>query len=815
MNVAALTDGAFFQVNHPVFVNDAYLNGIEAFTGHHLKVEPFVEVMLLASLAACLRWIWLIYRVVFASGPVEVRQLDNASGLSDVDVHQLDVAFREYLTLPRIYQVTTIPGDREPESFIAMFEVPVTSGWRGVFAAAYAYAFPRRAFVVSAALRYRDTRPRYGVSVQVRTLLGPVEELQPQWSSSFEKALERAAYAVGAYILPQTRRALNAPWAGWIGRDLPVSLFRCYQRAKRMVAERRYDEALALYREALVQDAGNIAFRYDIGQLFERLMLYPDALSIYVRLVNEIFPPRRRGDRGLRRTSVPRWRAERSRDPYIIRYRYVVSLALGPRLAEELAWPRWPELTGWLQNSEPGSPAEQAESRPWRAPELQNLQRNLSHELERLFPQGPAGQLTLLSLVAQATASPPESRVVALRDIERYLLECAAKEGELLIRDFRKWRRRRRLTLRRNSRSALTLTAMKLAVAIAEYRLHRLNNAAPSAPWPLTETQINHKLKECGFNPRKSTSWLESYNAACFYALMLADDSGETPEHVQYAYAAVQRLERVLELGEEISFVRTKRYWLQAGDPDLVGLRRYSVFRAFEARTYGMLFPEGMDLAKYELYVHLREVLKRGAGQLESVWRQRSHSDKTTGDSGVNAYKFEEWWSREEHAWEITIRLGRFYRQWQTRQAALDALRNWIASFGIEAQPVPYPNLSRIDYIPNVNELAQVDVVLEETEVMLDVLGAECGPLHAPRDASPRSVIDNARAWRRYAEQASRKAHDSMRVNSAIAPACEARAGLWASLRQWAVTPDHSHRDAFRKAIEALPAPPHADVDAA
>jgi hypothetical protein len=291
-NLAAFIVGGFFTpARNAVYLNQAYINGIVIFTGHRLKVEPVAEVLLLAVVAACLRWVWLVYRVVFASGPIEVRQLDDASGLPNVDVHKLDVTFRDYLTLPRLYQVTTIPGDREPEEFIAMFEVPVTSGCRGVFAAAHTYAFPRRAFVVTAALRHKETSPKYGVSVQVRTLLGPVEELETQWSSSFEKALERAAYAVGAYILPQTRRALNAPWAGWIGRDLPVSLFRNYQRAKRMVAERRYDEALVLYRQALVQDASNIAFRYDVGQLFERLTLYPDALRIYVGLVNEIFPP--------------------------------------------------------------------------------------------------------------------------------------------------------------------------------------------------------------------------------------------------------------------------------------------------------------------------------------------------------------------------------------------------------------------------------------------------------------------------------------------------------------------------------------------
>jgi Tetratricopeptide repeat len=47
------------------------------------------------------------------------------------------------------------------------------------------------------------------------------------------------------------------------------------------VGERRYDEALALYHSALRQDAGNIGMRYDVGQLYERLRLYPDALLVY------------------------------------------------------------------------------------------------------------------------------------------------------------------------------------------------------------------------------------------------------------------------------------------------------------------------------------------------------------------------------------------------------------------------------------------------------------------------------------------------------------------------------------------------------
>jgi hypothetical protein len=324
---------------------------------------------------------------------------------------------------------------------------------------------------------------------------------------------------------------------------------------------------------------------------------------------------------------------------------------------------------------------------------------------------------------------------------------------------------------------------------------------------PPTEEEIQQRLAKCGFDSTKSVSWLEHYNAACFYALMLADDQQEDPEHVQYAYAAVQRLERALEMGDEIAFVRTKRYWLQAGDPDLTGLRRYAVFREFEARTYGVPFEAGTDLAKYELYVHLRELLKRGAGQLESVWRQRADSIMMGLDSDIDPGRFEDWWMREEHAWEIAIRLGRFYRQWQTRQAALEALRNWIASFGVEAPPVPYPNLSRIDYIPNVNELAEVDIVLAHTEEMLDFLGSGCGSLHSREDKDPKSMIDKTRAWRQNAELRSRRLSGNETPDPDIIAACAAMASVWATVRQWAITPDGAHHKAFKAAVNAIPLP--------
>src|SRR6185437_12207789 len=152
------------------------------------------------------------------TGPVEIRPLANAAEDEVENLSELDVVFRDYLSLPGLYRVATIPGERDPDSFIEILRTPSNSGWRGVLAAAYAYAIPRRAFIVSATLRWRDRKPHFGVTTQIRRLPGLSAELETQWSSSFERALQRAAYAVGARILPQTRHCKDAPWTAWRGR---------------------------------------------------------------------------------------------------------------------------------------------------------------------------------------------------------------------------------------------------------------------------------------------------------------------------------------------------------------------------------------------------------------------------------------------------------------------------------------------------------------------------------------------------------------------------------------------------------------------
>ena len=759
-----------------------------------------MEWVILALVLASIRWLALELRAVLGTS-IEVRPIDNASGCT-VDTHPLDVAFREYVTLPKLYQLTTIPGDPEPEHLVEVLRVPSAAGWRGLLAAAFAYAFPRRAFIVSASLRTRGHKPMYGVAVQVTRLPGLATELETQWSTSFERALQRGAYAAVAHILPQTRACNNVPWVAWRRRVIPASLFRDYQRAKKMVAERRYDEALNLYHQALIKDANNIDMRYDVGQLYERLGLYPDAVYIYLNLVDQLFPYRSRAWR----VRIARWPKIGKRDSFVIWYRYVIVLSLGAPLVGELLYPDWEELREWLADAGLRHLRRPEEERPLRTIELLDIRRLLANRLHDIYP-AQTSPLELDTTLRHLLLDPCSDEMLERRNraLERCLLECAEIEAGRLAHSMR-WSIRRHISLRRST--TLTLTAarqLKVTIQCRLDLLDRKSDEGEEPDWMRSSDGVRSVLSKAGYKAGKSTSWLEHYNAACTYALIMRNDTDEREPHLEHAHAAISALELALRYGEDIDFVRTKKYWLQAGDPDLAGLRSYACFRAFEARVYGVPLPATVNIAKYELYLHLRAVVEDGAGHLEREWRQRA-----TRDAGVLTHEvFEEWWRQEEHAWELAIRLGRFYRQWQTRREAVESRRNWIESFGREARSISYPNVDQLIYEPDVGDFESIQRILDETDAIFHYLGNKCGRLAPQNNKDERSsILAKTRSWFDYAMRCAQLVPEENLLRTEVIEACEMRAAVWSALRHWARNPTNEQKDRFVDAVERLKQPP-------
>lgn len=812
--LALIVIGTIYDHHGLVTPSQALARGFQYITRDHFTPGIWLELILLLIVLVNIRWLWLRFLAFRVNSPIEVRPLDNATRNPRLDTHGFDVIFRDYLAISRLYQIPTVPGDQEPDRLIEVLSAPASKGWLGIFSAALTYAFPRRAYVVTASLLERDKDRRCGVSVQVRRFPRLPIHLESQWSTTFERALQRAGYAVAAHITQQTKACRRIPWSGWAQRrrHLPASLFRDYQRAKQMVGERRWDEALALYYSALAQDADNIAMRYDVGQLYERLGLYPDALLTYLDLVDEIFPIRifggrspspklstRRGStasaetRRHRRNRVqnPTWWPQPragNRDPFVIRYRYVIVLSQGDLLAKELISPQWPELRQWVRQN-PGQPGassvdSELEQRPWRATELEEIARLLSGRLDSLY-SSYCGK-SLASLLRERGVRSDDALE---REISRYLLTCAEYEATTLIRDVKRISRLPRgLWTRRNSH--LTPTAARQARLMISYKrqyLDSLRRGKPTGHWPMSPKMTKEALKDTGYAD-DSMNWLEHYNAACHYALALVRDTYEVPDHKEYVYESILALDRAARHGDQIEFVRSKEYWLQAGDPDLIGLRRYRSFRAFEARIYSHPLAATSELSKYELYRFLRGVIRQAARYLENEWRKRG--ERNPGN--VSHAEFENWWRQELRAWEVSIRLGRFYRQWQTRNAALESIREWLESFGPDAAPIPYPNITRGDFLPDMGNYELVEKILQNTEDILKFLGTKCGSLMPSNMQTSGNVYENTWKWSEYAAACSRS--EKQRPPDGLANVCLARAAVWASLRQWAQVPGETRQ---------------------
>jgi len=316
---------------------------------------------------------------------------------------------------------------------------------------------------------------------------------------------------------------------------------------------------------------------------------------------------------------------------------------------------------------------------------------------------------------------------------------------------------------------------------------------------------MKEDLEQTGYILDQSENWLEHYNAACYYASAIVGDRHEKVSGQDYAFAAVAALDRATRCGDVVEFVTSKQYWLQAGDPDLAGLRTYSCFRAFEARVYGHPLPPTGQISKYELYLYLRTVLQKAAGHLEDKWRDRSKLSPRS----VSCAQFEEWWRQEQHAWELAIRMGRFYQQWQTRQAALEGLRNWMESFGPEFHPIPYPDLVQFGvYSPEVGDYSLIEKLLKDTEQIFTFLGEKCGSLLESNKKMRRSPCTNTRRWSEYAGVCSRSDNDEPMSRPEAVDACLTHSAAWAALRHWAQTPGDRRKDIFEDAITRLTVPP-------
>ncbi|MCZ2526060.1 hypothetical protein [Streptomyces sp. HB2AG] len=218
-------------------------------------------------------------------GPVEVQELVNAvpgSG-SEHLTKDLTARLRKHLSETDLYPPSTLPAEPPAESFLDLLGgfSPAPAKLGAGLTSLLGRLRPKVAYRVGGVLRTRDRAPACGITVTVTSFGTRGSRTETLWGKDWEEAVTNAGYWVMATLLPVTRPGRKPPWQAWRGRNLPHTLFAAYQEGQKLNQERRFDEALARFYEAVRQDPTNLYLRTQVATVQEKMGLALDALETY------------------------------------------------------------------------------------------------------------------------------------------------------------------------------------------------------------------------------------------------------------------------------------------------------------------------------------------------------------------------------------------------------------------------------------------------------------------------------------------------------------------------------------------------------
>ncbi len=302
-----------------------------------LHLEP-VDVAVLG--AAIALGIWILIRRRASSGPVTVTVVDGtAKGTGDTgdgggegtgapSTDAIAALVRDRLGRVNLTPPTAVPaaGDASPsEGIISVFEAFEPTKPAGAVARALAGLNParRRGYAAHVVLRRSDTTDEAGATVELSDLdAGVTLPATTLWAGTFEAAARHAAFQIATVLLERlSRRERRRLWWRWesSGRSL-----QAFEDAGWEIDHRRYERAIQRLEEGLEVDPGNLALRLRLGQTFERLHCYEEALLTY----QIVFDRSHRIDR----------RHAHTKEAGLIRWRAAVVLSNGERWGP--AWAR-------------------------------------------------------------------------------------------------------------------------------------------------------------------------------------------------------------------------------------------------------------------------------------------------------------------------------------------------------------------------------------------------------------------------------------------------------------------------------------------
>ena len=655
-------------------------------------VALFASCGVVVFMAWCTRRIRLEF-LSWWPGRIVVHTFAADHELPEAELERLTTAFRDRLGVSHLQSPAATPAPAEQGAFL-----DVLSGGRfnpqdplGTLVTLLRAASPGHAYEVRGALVTGDGPREKGVSVHVVRLPGKGAGGHTVWDTTWEGAMRQAADHAAASILPRTR-VCRSPWAGWRRYYLPPSLFHAYERAAELEHERRYDEALHLYREAVAADPKNLALRLQLGFLQEKLALYLDALDTYQAILQIAGAETVADDLGdglgvVRRPGRPSARRERKRAERVTRYRRAVLLG-GGQLARQ--WGKWGPSTATERDRE-----------------RDRLRLRLEPGLRHLFEvalSSPAVEAKAEEIFAGAQSSPPSRSACRSAlgkpegageqetpaELEQLLLLASLHELDDLGS---------RLPKRPIRRTSLTRSSVKVSRLVVEARLRWVANGhrcGADGSWDqyISETKKQLDRIEGGDSFDR---WQEHYNAACIYALPLLATEHPPPEEQarQLTALAVWRLEAAVEKADS-AYIASRRDWLVSEDPDLRGLRGRPRFKRFEAAY----LPSPARVPRRPLSVHKWEVsryslalLRVTAQRWENEWERR----RATLDGRGDVRKLLRWSQDEVRAWSLMTDVAVNHRCWETRHKLIAQMQQWSAEYDLEPVRVAFPRFSAED----------------------------------------------------------------------------------------------------------------------
>jgi hypothetical protein len=447
---------------------------------------------------------------------------------------------------------------------------------------------------------------------------------------------------------------------------MPPELLTAYETAADLEQERRFDEALNRYWEALRLDPTNLTARLRLGQLHEKAGLFLAALTNYARVIAFGNPGGRNLPRGLYSRSA---RREWDRVLVLAKYRAIVLLGGGSIVGQ---WSKR-EIRYWRRLHE----------------EFTMLLEPLA-QIDRRDPAAYAIGQGIKALVEVKGLIDDRAESALRRELTLWAY-AAAKELKLSLG---------RLELKPSARP-LTRRTVALTQACIERRYALMAGANT-----LDDDDVKRLARHVwwaggpvpllGWWPSwlRRWQWHEHYNAGCVYAIPLTDEvAGNRAPNApnvrgDLARRAVERLERAITT-RDADFIATWRDWVTVDDPDLQGLRTRPEFTTLVSMYFPRVPLPGPRQRYPQDQYRLTEsrytcnLLVELARRMHDVWHARL---PRYGYGLTDSHILSRWCDQEREIWKHVRPVADDSYDWRTRHRLLACANELLA--GADVKPI-------------------------------------------------------------------------------------------------------------------------------